>query len=86
MFGGNKAAYVDAARTSNWAAFEWTVTEVVHDGGGLFFVYLDLADSSELPDVLVTRSDDFALLRGLDPRDRPHLGVRLDLQASGIWG
>lgn len=86
MFDDNRAIWLQAASAANWQQFAWSIEEVVADSPGLYLVYLDIRDRAATPEVLTAPRNNLWLLSGIDPRERPHLGVRFDLEGHGIWG
>jgi hypothetical protein len=85
MFNDDRAAWIRAASTTDWDSFEWSIEEVVPDDPFLYFVYLDIADEHPAPDVLVKPHNLLTFLTGVDPRERPHLSVRLGPNGEGMW-
>lgn len=86
MFEGNRAIWLRAASAANWQQFAWSIDEVIADSPGLYLVYLDIRDREATPDVLTAPRNNLWLLTGIDPRERPHVGVRFDVDGQGIWG
>ena len=86
MFGGDELAYLRAVAADDWTRFDWSVGAVIAEDEGLYWVYLDVADHAVVPEFLTAPSNNLSILGRLDPRQEPHIDVRVGLGGTGIWG